>query len=44
MNAEQAKSKMIAANAGNRLFANNDDSINVLNIPGITNNNNNTLD
>ena len=40
MNAEQAKLKIVV---GNRLFANSDDSINVMNIPGITNNNN-TLD
>lgn len=42
MNAEQAKQK--ASMGNNRLFANSDDSINVVNIPGITNNVNNALD
>jgi len=44
MNAEQAKQTQKVM--GNRLFANSDDSINVVNIPGITggNTHSNTLD
>ena len=44
MNAEQAKQQQKVM--GNRLFANSDDSINVVNIPGITggNTHSNTLD